>query len=166
LPHRNTGKLDDLFIANVGVAMNADFGDDLGLRPTAMAVSIVLVNERSGFSLRLNWLLGWRRNLRRFGNPDERLDVGLLVIREAPRVRGFERAHRHRDTGMDVHLARQPDPGERLSHGHRRADVVDFDEPAGWKKVHPDVVEGVFDDLMFGGIDPESHERGLVHLTL
>ena len=146
--------------------MNADFGDDLLLGPAAMALSMVLGNERSGFSLRLNWLLGWRRNLRHFGNPDERLDVSLLVIGEAPRVRGLERAHRHCDAGMNVHLARQPDPRERLSHGHRRADVVDFDEPARRKKIHPDVVEGVFDDLMFGGIDPECHERGLVHLAL
>ncbi len=55
---------------------------------------------------------------------------------------------------------------ERLSHGHRRADVVDFDEPARRQKVHPDVVEGVLDDLMLGGIDPQRHERRLVHLAL
>ena len=108
---------------------------------------------------------GGRRGLGALGNRDLRRRPPACNRRSSARS-GFERAARQRDARVNVHLARQPHARERLAHRHRRADVVDFDQPAAGQKVHPDVVERVFDDLVLGGIDPERDERGLVHLAL
>jgi len=100
-----------------------------------------------------------------FGDSERGRDVRLLVVREPAFVGRFVGAVRKRDAAVNLHAARQPHARERLSHRHRRANVVHLDEPRAWQEVHPDVVEGVLDDLMFSRIDPQRDHRRLVHLA-
>ncbi len=149
LTERDAGQLDDLFVAQVGIAVDADLSDDFLLR--------IRVGHERARGLRSGIVECGRLDRWRgcwLWNPDARFDVRFLVVGEASGVRGLERAHGHRDASVDVHLPRQPHARERLPHGHRRADIVDLDEPGAGQEVHPDVVEGVLDDLMLGRIDP------------
>ena len=92
--------------------------------------------------------------------------LAFAVVGERAIVAGLERSERERDAGMNVDAARQPHPGNgcpmvidaRISSirtSQRRR-----------QEVQPDVVEGVLDDLVLGGVDPQRDERRLVHLAI
>src|SRR5262245_15223127 len=97
---------------------------------------------------------------------DLRRDVGTPVVRVVQRVAHVELTGGHRHSRRDFERARQPDLlvlRERLRHRHRGLDVVQVQQPLGREEIEADVVERVLHDLMRGRLDPERHERHLVH---
>src|SRR2546428_4407971 len=90
-------------------------------------------------------------------------DVGPPVIVILERVAQVQRPDGERGANGHLEIARQPHVGKRLAHRHRRAEIVDVHEPLHRQEIEPDVVEGVFHDLVGLRLDPERHQRDFVH---
>src|SRR6267143_3960202 len=90
-------------------------------------------------------------------------DVGPPVIVIGELVAQVQGPDGERGANGHLEIARQPHVRKRLAHGHRRAEIVDVHEPWHRQEIEPDVVEGVFHDLVRLRLDPERHQCDLVH---
>src|SRR5215468_9195066 len=123
----------------------------------SVASSLSWTSEIASSSASMSPLLGGAR--------DEHLrrDVGFAVVVVAGGLAKAELADRNRERGLQLDVLGQPDLGKRLVHRHRRLDRVDRDDPGRGQELEVDVVEGVLHNLMGGRLDPQRHERDLVH---